>query len=66
MPIYEFQCTKCKRIVETIQKPEDPAPKCHGTMKRLMSRNSFRLIGKGWYQTDYRDKPKKGKKDEPK
>jgi len=59
MPLYEYQCTKCGRIVEVLQKKaDDPAPECHGAMKKLISKSSFRLIGKGWYATDYKNKPK--------
>ncbi len=58
MPIYEYQCTKCRRKVEVLQKADDPAPKCHGVMKKLISKNSFILKGTGWYATDYKDKKK--------
>ena len=58
MPIYEYQCFECKKIAEVIQKTDDPAPLCHGAMKRLMSKNSFILRGSGWFATDYRDKNK--------
>jgi len=61
MPVYEYQCTKCKRIVETLQKVDDPAPECHGKMVRLMSEGSFILKGKGWYATDYKDRKKPSK-----
>ncbi len=57
MPIYEYKCGKCKRIVEVLQKTDDPAPKCHGVMKRLMSKNSFVLKGSGWFASS----PKKKK-----
>ncbi len=56
MPIYEYTCTKCKRIVEVLQKANDPPPQCHGVMKKLISKNSFILKGTGWYKTDYQDK----------
>jgi len=56
MPIYEYQCVKCGRIVESFLRVDDPPPKCHGKMKRLISRNSFILKGKGWYATDYKEK----------
>lgn len=58
MPIYEYKCTKCKRIVEVLQKADDPAPTCHGAMRRLVSNTSFILKGTGWYATDYKNKKK--------
>jgi len=61
MPIYEYECTKCGRIVEAIQKVNDTPPECHGPMKKLISNSSFRLLGKGWYATDYKDKKKPNK-----
>ncbi|HEC66265.1 hypothetical protein LCGC14_3100540 [marine sediment metagenome] len=63
MPIYEYQCFECKKIAEVIQKADDPAPICHGAMKRLMSKNSFILRGSGFYATDYKNKPKENKSD---
>ena len=61
MPVYEYQCAKCKRIVEVLQRDSDPAPICHGNMKRLISHNNFHLKGTGWYKTDYADKGKQSK-----
>ncbi len=58
MPIYEYRCSTCDRIIEVLQKTDDPAPKCHGDMKKLMSNNSFILKGTGWYVTDYKNKKK--------
>jgi putative FmdB family regulatory protein len=65
MPIYEYQCGTCGRLVETLQKADDAPPKCFyttfckGPMRKLMSQGSFVLKGKGWYKTDYQDKPDK-------
>jgi putative FmdB family regulatory protein len=58
MPIYEYMCEKCGKTIEAIQKVNDPAPECHGKMKKLISKSSFILKGKGWYVTDYKDKKK--------
>ena len=63
MPIYEYQCTKCKRIVEVFQRVNDLPPKCHGAMIRLVSKSSFILKGTGWFKTDYKDKPNPNKKE---
>jgi putative FmdB family regulatory protein len=57
MPIYEFVCEACGRIVERLQKLTDPppeaCPECGGKMARIMSRNSFQLKGGGWYRDLY-------------
>ena len=67
MPIYEYQCTKCGRRVEMMQKITDESlqtcPSCKGKLRRLMSLTSFQLKGSGWYATDYKDKDKKAKKE---
>ena len=57
MPIYEFVCEACGRIVERLQKvtdpPPDACPECSGKMAKIMSRNSFQLKGGGWYKDLY-------------
>ena len=57
MPIYEFVCEKCGRLVERLQKVSDPppdaCPECGGKMAKIMSRNSFQLKGGGWYKDLY-------------
>ncbi len=57
MPIYEYECSKCRQITEGLQKFSDPplndCPHCNGRLKRLMSVNNFHLKGSGWYVTDY-------------
>jgi len=58
MPIYEFVCEACGRIVERLQKVSDPppaeCPECGGEkMAKIMSRNSFQLKGGGWYRDLY-------------
>jgi putative FmdB family regulatory protein len=62
MPIYEYQCTKCKHQLETIQKMSDPpladCPACgDSTLRKMVSAASFRLKGSGWYETDFKHKP---------
>ena len=72
MPIYEYQCRKCKRRHEVSQsitaKPLTTCPKCRGRLKRLISSGSgFIFKGSGFYITDYR-KPSyhdAKKKDQP-
>ncbi|MEJ2657530.1 MAG: zinc ribbon domain-containing protein [Desulfobacterales bacterium] len=60
MPIYEYECSKCGRIDEVIQKFSDkPLVKCKycsGKLHKLISHSSFHLKGTGWYITDYANK----------
>ncbi len=57
MPIYEYECLKCKKTFDKIQKFSDPllteCPSCGGDVQRLMSAPAFILKGDGWYTTDY-------------
>jgi len=56
MPLYEFACLDCKRIIEKLQKFEDPEPncdKCGQQMFRIISSTSFVLKGGGWYKDGY-------------
>ena len=57
MPIYEYECTKCGKVEEAIQKFSDkPLNKCRfcsGKLHKLISHNNFQLKGSGWYVTDY-------------
>ena len=57
MPIYEYQCKKCGKVVEVFQKVSDPGPKtcerCGGKLGRLISHTSFQLKGGGWYKDLY-------------
>ena len=60
MPIYEYECTKCKTHVEILQKitdkPLTKCPKCKGRLEKQWSSTSFQLKGSGWYVTDYAGK----------
>jgi putative FmdB family regulatory protein len=60
MPIYEYQCAACGRVVEKWQKiSEEPlttCPNCGGELSKLISNCSFQLKGGGWYVTDYSGK----------
>ena len=61
MPIYEYQCRKCKEKVERIQKVNDPAPDCprqsgseaDHEMVKLVSVGNFELRGGGWAKDGY-------------
>jgi len=60
MPIYEYECTKCGRIDEAVQKISDnpltTCRHCSGELHKLISQSSFHLKGSGWYVTDYAGK----------
>ncbi len=60
MPIYEYQCTKCREVCEVLQKAKDkpPAkcPKCGGPVIKIASSPAIQFKGKGWYITDYAKK----------
>jgi len=66
MPIYEYRCDGCKKIIEIFQKITDPPIKkcrfCGGKLYKLISNTSFILKGNGWFKTSYQDKPKPNKK----
>ena len=63
MPIYEYRCESCGEELEKIQKMSDPplrdCPCCgREALIKLVSASSFRLKGSGWYETDFKNKPK--------
>lgn len=66
MPIYEYECTKCGKIEEALQKFSDkPLTKCKycsGKLTKLVSHSSFHLKGSGWYVTDYAAKDRDSKR----
>jgi putative FmdB family regulatory protein len=57
MPVYEYECTKCNKQFEIMQKiSDDPltsCSECGGDLKKLITNTSFVLKGSGWYVTDY-------------
>jgi putative FmdB family regulatory protein len=57
MPVYEYECLKCKKRHEIMQKitehPLTDCPDCGGKMKKMISATTFVLKGTGWYATDY-------------
>ena len=61
MPIYEYQCKKCKHRFERIQKFSDPlvkkCPECGGPVEQVISAPAVQFKGSGWYVTDYAKKP---------
>ena len=57
MPIYEYECSKCGKTIEVIQKFSDKPLKkhegCGGSLTKLISAAAFQFKGTGWYVTDY-------------
>ena len=57
MPIYEYQCLKCGKDHEVLQKFSDPpmktCPDCKGKVEKKISASSFHLKGGGWYKDGY-------------
>ncbi len=60
MPIYEYQCTRCGKTMEAMQRFSDPplceCSHCNGELRKLISMSTFHLKGSGWYTTDYAGK----------
>jgi len=63
MPVYEYECPACEKILEVQQRmADDPltqCPECDGPVKKIMSRSSFQLKGGGWYADGYSSKKPK-------
>ncbi|MDX6612336.1 MAG: hypothetical protein QOD75_1522 [Blastocatellia bacterium] len=62
MPIYEYECRKCKAHTEVFQKINDKpltkCVKCKGRLEKLVSASAVHFKGTGWYVTDYGGKGK--------
>jgi putative FmdB family regulatory protein len=60
VPLYEYQCKKCKHRFEKIQKFSDrvvkKCPECGGPVEKLLSASAVQFKGSGWYVTDYAKK----------
>ncbi len=57
MPLYEYECSKCRHRVEKIESFSGPhlrkCPKCGGKVEQLTSAPAIQFKGSGWYVTDY-------------
>ena len=57
MPLYEYECKKCGKHFEKIERLQGPylkkCPSCGGGVERLMSPPAIQFKGSGWYVTDY-------------
>lgn len=60
MPLYEYQCLKCRRRTEKIENVSGPhlkkCPHCGGKVEVLLSAPAIQFKGSGWYVTDYAGK----------
>lgn len=63
MPIYSYQCLKCGSIDDVLQSLTAPAPNIcpncgHDSLVRVpaIGTVSFDFKGKGFYETDYKNK----------
>ena len=67
MPIYEYECSKCGKTIEAIQKMSDKPLKkhqgCGGSLTKLISASGFQFKGTGWYVTDYARKGQRADSD---
>lgn len=68
MPIYEYECRKCKAHVEAFQKLSDKpltkCRKCGGRLDKRISAPAIQFKGSGWYVTDYAGKATKNEASE--
>jgi putative FmdB family regulatory protein len=57
VPLYEYECEKCGKHFERIEKVDGPhlkkCPSCGGRVERLISPPAIQFKGSGWYVTDY-------------
>jgi putative FmdB family regulatory protein len=57
VPLYEYQCKKCRHRFEKIRKfsdrPIKKCPECGGPVEQLLSAPAVQFKGEGWYVTDY-------------
>lgn len=60
MPLYEYQCAKCKRRTEKIENLNGPhlkkCPHCGGKVEQTLTAPAIQFKGSGWYVTDYAGK----------
>jgi putative FmdB family regulatory protein len=70
MPLYEYQCQKCRHRFERIQRFSDAmvekCPQCGGKVEQMISAPAVQFKGSGWYVTDYAKKSTSASKGESK
>ena len=56
MPIYDYACTRCGRVVEVVHGVQGHGPQacetCGGPMKKLLSTPTVHFKGSGWAKKD--------------
>ena len=69
MPLYEYQCTKCKRLTEKTESVSGPhlkkCPHCGGKVEQTLTAPAIQFKGSGWYVTDYAGKKSAGSESAP-
>jgi putative FmdB family regulatory protein len=67
VPLYEYQCKKCKHKFEKIQKfsdrPIKKCPECGSPVVKIQHAPNVQFKGSGWYVTDYGGMSDKSKGD---
>jgi putative FmdB family regulatory protein len=60
VPLYEYECTKCHKRTEKIERVSGPhlkkCPHCGGKVEAVLSAPAIQFKGAGWYVTDYAGK----------
>ena len=60
MPVYEYQCEKCKEVMEVLQKVSDEplteCEKCGGKVEKLFNSMNIHIYGPGIHSTDNKRK----------
>src|SRR3989442_11578270 len=68
VPLYEYECVKCGRRTERIEKVSGPhlksCPYCGGKVERVQAAPAIQFKGSGWYVTDYAQKPSGARSEE--
>ena len=58
MPLYEYECKSCGRVVEHLRKiaEKDNCPackECEGETRKITTQMQFKLKGRGWAADGY-------------
>ncbi len=56
MPLYEYKCRKCQKVIEVFRKASEAEPlkcKCGGDFQKVFHPAGIILKGPGFYKTDY-------------
>jgi putative FmdB family regulatory protein len=60
VPLYEYECTKCHKRTEKIERASGPhlkkCPHCGGKVEQVLAPPAILFKGSGWYVTDYAGK----------